>query len=306
MLIQQKRIRTLERHLPEQYRNHELRVGVSEVQHHRDRLLRSGFSDQLTVGERVLPSKIGPVSRYNAEGKHVIRRDLDKETAYRQVEWHWTEFHGDERVERSDFRDVPYLRYPRDFVPPPSVEFEIYTDLEGNKLVSTDPILYNDARRELLTHAINVCLEHFNECRIFTDDLSPIVKSPVRRLNWRILPKGRRPWGELRRELQPLIDQAKKGNRPVITHRLETINSYQPEFVGVGEAGFSGYVVFGFPTQDLYVFESARYGNATYVFEEDWEALSQMTKAQILDQRLQKQRIIHREGWPDAIQHLLG
>jgi hypothetical protein len=46
--------------------------------------------------------------------------------------------------------------------------------------------------------------------------------------------------------------------------------------------------------------------NATYVFEQNWERLSQLSKAEILDRDLQKDRLIHREGWPEKIHTLLG
>ena len=62
----------------------------------------------------------------------------------------------------------------------------------------------------------------------------------------------------------------------------------------------------GFPRLNLYICESTRYGNATYVFEQDWEELSQMTKADILSQNRQRERIVHNEGWREAIRRLIG
>ena len=67
--------------------------------------------------------------------------------------------------------------------------------------------------------------------------------------------------------------------------------------MAIGKAGFSGYLIFGFTLRNLYICESAFYVNATYIFESNWEELSRMTKAEILNQELQKDRIIHREGW---------
>lgn len=307
MLIQQRRIRTLERHLSEEYQGQELRVGVVGLEQHRARLQRAGFSPALTVGERVLPVHVGPVSRFNAEGKFVVRRDLKKEEATRMIEWHWQEFRGrDDRVEKSDFKYITYMRYPRDQIPPPSVELAILQSVPGEGSVVTDPIVYDDEHRELLIHAINLCLEHFGECRVFTRELVPVFKGKIRRLNWSVLPPGNLPWEQFREQIQPIVNAAKKGNRGVIIRRLETINAYEPQFRAVGNGGFTGYIVMGFPKLNLYVCESIRYGNATYVFEEDWERLSQMSKAQILDENLQKARIVHTQGWPEGIRRLLG
>ena len=71
-------------------------------------------------------------------------------------------------------------------------------------------------------------------------------------------------------------------------------------------AGFNGYVIMGFTKKNLYLLESAYYGNATYIFDEDWRDLSKMTKAKILNENLQKDRIIHREGWEENIKELLN
>ena len=75
-----------------------LRVAITDLEQHQDRLRQIGFSEAREAGNTVLPAILGPVSRYNAEGKQIVRRDLQMETAYRQVEWHWKEFHGDEEV----------------------------------------------------------------------------------------------------------------------------------------------------------------------------------------------------------------
>ncbi len=306
MLIRQRRIMSLERYLPEEYRDQMLVVALADLDEHAGRLERVGFTPGTNAGETVLPAVLGPISRYNAEGKNIILRNREKEVAYRQVEWHWKEYHGKDQVERSGIRDVPYLRYPREFVPPPSLELTVATTPEGKHLVRTTSIRYDDHSRELLRHAINLCLELFGECRILTDALLPAISAPVQRLNWRLLPPGRYPWERLRETINPIVERSKKGKRGVISSRLQVMNDLGPEFHAIGQGGFLGYVVFGFPSKNLFVLESTLYGNATYVFEEDWEQLSRMSKAQILDENLQRARIVHREGWVDAITQVVG
>lgn len=145
----------------------------------------------------------------------------------------------------------------------------------------------------------------FGECTVLTEDLEKLIRSPVVPLNWRVLPPGRWPWAALQKKVGPLIEQAPGGNQTVIRHRFETINGYGPDFVAVGQAGFRGYVIFGFTENNLFVCESIYTGNATYVFDERWEELSKMTKAEILSQDLQTDRIIHRSKWDDRIRALL-
>jgi hypothetical protein len=305
MKINQKRIRNLERHLPATFQNRRINIGLTNLQRFGAKLNVIGFTTDLSIGETVLPSVVGPVTRFNAEGKNIVRRDLPKETVYRQIEWHWTERHGDREVEQSDFRYVPYERYPRDFVPPPSVELQIAADSEGNKLLVAGAFDYDTANYQAIAHSINVLLEIFGECEILTEDLQPIAPLAARRLNWEILPPGKQPWERVKKSVAPIIERAKKGNQGVILRRLEFMHLAVPELIAQGRGGFSGYIIFGFPRKNLYVLESLYYGNATYVFRENWEKLSQLTKAEILSGNLQTARIVHQPGWEKEVRHLL-
>lgn len=115
------------------------------------------------------------------------------------------------------------------------------------------------------------------------------------------------PWEQLSKQLEPLVNLAKEGNRPFILHRLEKVYSYNPDFTAVGTAGFKGYVIMGFPSKNTFACESIYYGNATYIFAEKWEDLSKRTKAEILNANLQKDRIIHRVNqWDKRIEKLLA
>jgi hypothetical protein len=190
-------------------------------------------------------------------------------------------------------------------MPPPSVELTIATNPRDEKLVVSPAMGYTRTNEQDILHIINLFLEIFGECHIVTSDLEEIIRAEVRRLNWEVLPSGRMPWKRLRPHVDSFVRRHRRGNRPVIESRLQTINAHEPEFVALGRAGFSGYVVFGFPGKNLYVMESVNRDNATYIFEEDWRRLSMMTKAEILDHSLQKDRIVHRNGWPSRIENLL-
>ena len=77
----------------------------------------------------------------------------------------------------------------------------------------------------------------------------------------------------------------------------EAIYAEHPDFVAYGRSGFKGYAVFGFTERNLYILESVMPNNATYVLENDWETISQLSKAEILSQELHKARIVHSENW---------
>jgi hypothetical protein len=229
------------------------------------------------------------------------------EQAYRQALWKWDEWHGRHTVEREKIVDIPYWRYPRDFVPPPSVELRVAATEAGELFVVVDGAAYIPANEADLLHRVNLMLELFGEVELRQQDLTPFVSGEIRRLNWEVLPAGRHPWQKVREAIEPVLERAKAGNRPVIQARLDTIGFYGPKVYAIGNAGFTGYLVFGFKDLGLYVLESALYGNATYVLGADWERLSQMSKAELLDGALHKERIVHRaDSWPARIRELLA
>ena len=307
MRITGKRIRTLARYFSGITPGTSVVVGIAGLPALASILERVGFTKQMDAGETVLPAgDLGPVSNFNAEGKEIPDKTKPMETAYRTREWTWQEWHGPyDRVEKSKFVDIPYPRYPRIRIPPPSVELTIRTAANGEKVVTAKAVKYDPKRQELLVHIINLFLELFGECSILDDKLTRATAPATVLLNWRVLPPGRYPWTKVKPLVTSLIKQAPDGKQPVITARLETVSGYDPEFVAIGTAGFHGYLIFGFPTKNLFVLESVHLGNATYVFDKNWKELSQLTKAEILDRGLAKERIIHLVPWFSRIRDLL-
>lgn len=308
MIIKGKRIRNLGSRLRFVPSGTKIVLGVRNLNRFQNLLTKAGFTPNLETGEIVLPATVfGPISRYNALGKLLIHKDRPKETAYRMVEWHWQQWKGrDETEEKSKIVEVPYERYPRTLIPPPSVELRVATNVHGDKLLISTAIEFTDNNRTQILHIINLLLEMFGECQVFRENLEAIINAPLKQLNWTVLPLGRYPWGDLRQKIQRVIQRAPEGNQRVIESRLETINRYEPDFVAIGQAGFRGYIIFGFTAKKLFMLESAYFGNATYVLGERWEELSRLTKAEILNDNLHKDRIIHRLTWYGQVRKLLS
>jgi len=300
--IHQRRIRRLGRHFRGVTPGQAVTIGLPVTPDMEARLRLIGF-DQLADGETVLPRVVGSVSRYNAEGKEIVHRDRPKETVYRTVEWTRTEFHGKDEQEVTDFVERPYQRYPRTPVLPPGVELTSTRTPDGHRIIVSSALVYAEESDELL-HTVNLFLELFREAHVLGEELRPVTLPPLKRLGWHILPPGERLWPQLREELAPLVQQAKKGQRQFLEYRLQTIAKYGPMFTAIGTAGFIGYVIFGFPKQDLYILESAYYGNATYVLREDWARLSQLTKAELVHGELHDLRLVHRANWAEDIRSL--
>ncbi len=303
MLIKKRRIRTLKpfKGVLSKYKN--IIIGVSVDAENSKLSSKIGFTSKIENGETVLPSaQFGPVSSFNAEGKYLIHKDQPMEEVSRVTEWTWQEWHGPYQVERSKFVEVPYKRYPRTFIVPPSVELSISTIQNGIKLIVSPTIDVSD--EDKVTHVVNLFLEIFGECQILDPKMGDVA-SPTRRLNWTILPQGQMPWSSLKKEVEKIIEETPKGNRSYLEHRLELINKHHPDFTAVGNAGFHGYIIMGFTNKNLFVLESPFYGNATYILENNWEELSQKTKAEIINANLCKDRLIHKDGWDLEINKLL-
>lgn len=307
MIIKQTRIQSVSTHFGLLDEGDSIRLGVRLDEDEQTQLEELGISDGWTEGDSVLPpADQGPVSERNAEGDDIVHKDQPKETAYRQIEWEWVEWHGDERVPQSGIRDVPYERYPRTPVPPQSMEL-VCVEIEGDQAVVIDEVFeYDPDDSPRLKHGINLLLELFAECEVFTDDIETITPAEIRRVNWNVLPEGRHPWAEIEPHVEDVLEEHSDRERAVYEHRWQKILDYDPESVAVGRAGFRGYLIFGFPDGGIHVLESAYYGNATYILGEDWEELSRRTKAELLEGDLHEDRIIHREAWDEDIDQLLG
>ena len=284
---------------------HKVRVGITITEDTLPRLKLLGFTVPVVIGETLLPAAIGPVTKKNAIGSYLLHKDQEKELHFRMIEWKYNEWRGRyDKTEVKKITDVPYLRYPRTLIPPNSIEFTVVEVNGVKKLVS--PILEISRENEdLIVHTVNIFLEVFNECEILSLENDLYIIPNVIRKNWLILPRGKMPWEKRKPSLLKVINDANGNNKKVIISRLEVINSYMPDFTAIGEAGFGGYVVFGFTDNNLYVLESSAVNNATYVLRDEWEKLSQLTKAEILSNELHEARIVHNKNWYEEVQTLM-
>lgn len=302
MIIRKKRIRNLDRYIGSVKVGEEIIISIPLSNINRTVLTNIGFSNNLVHGETILPKGIGPITKFNSSGKYQIHRDEPKETVYRQAEWTRIEYHGkDNPVEVTNTVDIPYKRYPRTLIYPPSIELNISTDQNGNKLIISPKFKYEKDKEVQIIHTINMFLEIFQEAHIIDASLNGIIQAPIIRLNWKVLPKGEMPWQNIKGIVHEIIKRKPKTTRNVILNRIETINSYSPDFVAVGQGGFYGYLVFGFKNKQIYIMESQEINNATYILDKSWKHISQLSKAEILNNNLHKDRIVHRKTWNDKI-----
>lgn len=305
MIITKKRIRNVELywHLIED--DNEFYIGVSEIGRFANNLRRIGFSDDLENGETILPRPIGSVSRFNAEGRNDKQRHLEKITDYRQVMWKWKQFIGGGNFEEhEEVRDVPYQKYPIEFIPPPSEELSII-EVNGQKMVLSSRILKIEENSIKAKHIFNLFFEIFGECMMLTDNLDTIQLPEVIRKNWSVLPPGEYLYENIEEHINTSLRVVNNRNSKVIKYRIQEVNNFTPNFIAIGTSGFTGYWVFGFPNKNIFILESVYPNNATYVLDNNWEIVSQLSKAEILRNDLHIARIAHRSTWVAEITNIL-
>lgn len=260
-------------------------------------LARAGFEANAATGSTILPSATGRVSSFNASGRCVTRRDLPREERYIMTrEFTRTEWHGRDREEVTDLVDIYRLCYPREMIPPPAVELSIVEN-EGERLVTSPTLQYVSENAEHNKHVINLMLELFGECEIALENLGRLTPPTIRRANWVLLPPGEHPWGRIEAHIKATFRGKAPTVEKAVLARQQAILTLGPSTIVTGKGGFSDYIAYILRDRDLVILESVYYGNALYVLGDNWEAISRMTKAEIIRDDLAEDRIVHTKGW---------
>lgn len=303
-VITKKRIINLDSYLTYLKQDAIFRIAVPMSEISLERLQNFGLTN-LVAGDSILPAPYGPVSRFNANGRWIIFKNLPKEPRYlRTVMWHWKEWHGrDATREHSETRDIYKDCYVRDLLLPPAAEFTV-VEYGGTTYLSSEVLQKSEDNRTRNKHIINVFLEIFGFCHIVHEDFAPVT-TKTRRVNWKILPTGEHPWQGIAEYIREATKNMTDENRGIILDRQQEIMRYRPKECAIGQGGFHDYCAYIFENRKLVLLESIRKDNAIYVFSENWEEFSQMSKATILDEQFHLARIVHSQGWKQKVENLL-
>jgi hypothetical protein len=302
MYLNQSRIMNVDNVLMEFSDGEELYIIVENVDTHNKTLSNIGFSSPFNLGDSVLPISKGSVSRYNADGTFKLLRSLPKEPYSIDRDLTFLAYGKHQMSKTVTFN---YKRFQRELISAPIQELIITQDKDGNKIISSTSIIFNSANKKLIKHTINLFLEIFKECHIVDKDLISRVKTPIKKLHWNLLPKGKMPWDTLKKHLEKNTNIKSNKNYKEIYARINYLNSFEPDFMATGNGGFNDYVVLGFESKNIYILENRKPQNATYIFENNWQDLTRLTKADILKENLQKARLIHTSNWKDNIKNYI-
>ena len=307
MLIRKRRIHKVEGYIGHIRDGAEFKVASSISDGMEKLLIRVGFNLPIGNGNTILPSSVGPVSNFNANGKWIVFRDQGKESRYiRTIIWRWKQFAGPGQTEEhEEYKDIYRDCYPRKFISPPAIELT-YLDENGIRRIVSPPLLKLQNNYENIRHCINLHLELFGECELLYGDMSSISQPPYKRVNWYMLPPGRHPFDRIETHLKGAIQKYGESQQTMILGRQKTIVSFAPDEIFTGLGGFSDYIAYKFSKLDIVVLESIRKDNAIYVFGKNWQEFSKLSKAEILSEHFHIQRIIHSKGWEGRLFNLLS
>lgn len=265
-------------------------------------LQKLGFTNKIEAGQTILPASINKRTTENANGKATIRRDLPKEKY--TVEWDitWEDWSGASHSKTVWFERE---RYVKEYSEAYSCNFYI-VEIDSELYLTTDDVLKIDANEEYNIHICNLLLSCFGFFEIVDKDKKQIFKAERKELNWHILPPGEYPWARGSTFKNTITAKLSSQKRAKFNRRTKTLEELGPDMLAFGAGGFNHYFVYGFKSKNLFILESINENNATYVFEDSWEELSQLTKAEIIHGSLCKERIIHNINWEYNIRKLLA
>ncbi|MDP9141715.1 MAG: hypothetical protein M3O62_13085 [Pseudomonadota bacterium] len=260
-----------------------------------------GLKSQPAEGDQILPGTMGRFTNFNANGKVIVRKDLPKVPESFMVWRRWNDWHGNPHS-GVQYRTMDI--YHRQRIPAPFEYLTAVSTADG-MLFSSRVLSIDDDLEENIVHVLNVFLEIFQTLTISPIDLQVQSAVNVRKLHWKILPPGQHPFDLSRKEVSDFVQTIGAEHRTIVEHRIEHIAQHKPDFLAIGVGGFSDYIVFGFNARALYVLESPALGNATYVFQNDWETISQLTKKQVISEGLHHARIVHNRAWARGLRQVL-
>lgn len=179
--------------------------------------------------------------------------------------------------------------YQKIIIEPTEIYIALVSNEEGELFYATK--LEKDCSDETKVTAINIFVEIFGYCN-YSNELTVNIPSKIIKLDWEILPPGSKP-SDFIRSIGPTMSE---GKISYSEDRLKHLEKKPVVYIGQGINGSFGYFAFVF--NKICIFESAFYGNATYIVSsKEWEELSKMTKKELIDSNNVLEKIIHNQNW---------
>lgn len=243
--------------------------------------------------------RAGRYSSANLFGWDKVRKDLPKitkEFGFWAPSWGSGSYHY-----VSHEREV----YQRDFFPPKEVDLSVeMVERRGETFLvkfAIDQVINrrtSNFEQELL-YNLNLLQESVGAVGVFESATSLAEYAATVQVDWQLLPPG---------SADEVLEGILRGKKPVsaeqravMRERIAVMTKLNPEAFVAGTDGFLRY--FGAKFGDDFVaFENVQYGNALYIMYDDWQALSQKSRVDLLAGDSDTfDRIIHKDGWADQL-----
>lgn len=248
----------------------------------------------------------GRYSRFNLEGREIVRRDLPKIS--KSYTWEVPNWGG------HGYHDITVSRevYQREFEAPRESTMAVEKLSENEP--AGGPYLFRFTVEEVLNRkdadldarlltVLNLLQENVGAINVFARTASLADYTQNLQVDWELLPPGMR--GEV---LAARIASGSRSHREQIQIRIEArrkfLEGFKPTNWLVGTSGFRRYFGAKF-SDELVVFENVDYGNAVYVMFSDWESLSKLSRIELQEQSDRFVRIVHRGDWEQRLRRLL-
>ncbi|MDG6078960.1 hypothetical protein E3U23_07115 [Erythrobacter litoralis] len=255
-----------------------------------------------TSDPAIPPRAAGRWSARNLDGWEDKRRDLAKET--REI----SHFAPSWRGSGSHLSSRTIEAFPVDYHPARmhSVSAKVLEPLRDGALVRIridQPLDRSDPEFDRdLQFNLRLLKELVGSASIFDADLSDEDYAAIQRVDWELLPPGKRDEVLARMFTSKTSDPERMR---VASERLEALTKLGPSELILGKGRFSNYFGGRFGS-DLVALENLEYGNALYLFEEDWEKLSQLSRSELIRRRDPTvTRVPHVTGWQSLVCKML-
>lgn len=295
-------------------------ISVSCVKRITESAIADGIYSQIGViyqeGKLIFPKKIipnymaGHYSDCNMHGRDIVRKDLPMET--RVYSWEAPNYGdwGKGSHECSFNREVHH----RDFIPPR--ELELLVEMIGKEAggeqttyvfkFTINSILDRTSSDFIddLFFALNLMQENVGTVDVYPSNASLDDYLKTLYVDWEILPPGERE--ETIAKILSGFKAPTKEIREKIIARYDLLARLKPIGWVSGTSGFRRYFGAKF-SDDLVAFENLEYGNAIYVMFKNWQALSKLSRIELLTQKQRDDfcRIVHASNWQIKLKRII-
>lgn len=254
------------------------------------------------AGPVLLPPSSGIYARRNLDGWDEKRTDLPKEM--RDIStWAPSWKSGSYHLVTREIEAYPIERHPARLLAISITVLELLVDAALVRFRVDQPLLRTTATFASDLHFnLRLLREAVGDAHVFDADLSDDEFARIQQVDWELLPPG-----STDRVLAQLgsLESLDPEKLEVAKERLCVLDRLGHDGFIVGRGRFARY--FGARFGDhLVVLENFEYGNALYIFEENWELLTQLSRTELIKRRdASVHRVPHLPGWQSAIRKLV-